>query len=266
MTSNYISIKSVLFELSLTIEERYWNETTMLEWASRAIRQMNLELALEQVPVVLQVCEHKAQLPSDLKYLTQVMYKVSSSEGMTLQEVEADLALPQTSELLTSTGVVSNWKWAAMRLSTSPFHNSICLDEKILHCADCKYEFSVSPSLVLTTNMRNGTIMVAYLRYPVDEDGLPLIPDNEVVKEAILHYVLYRYWTSKYQMKEDGADGRVKFHLDMWSTLSKKALNLNLPDVSTIENLMNIRNRIVPRGRRFAQGFATLANQEYVNY
>ena len=265
MINNYVSIKSILHELSLTIEERYWNETTMLEWATRALRQMNVLPALEQHVTVLEVCEHKASLPTDLKYLTQVMYKVTSDTADSLDSIIADLDLPENSELLTSAGAVVPFKWAAMRLSTSPFHNSICLDEKLLHCNECKYEFTVSPSLVLTTNMRNGVILVGYLRYPVDAEGDPLIPDNEVLKEAILHYVLYRYWMTKYQMKEEGAESRIKFHLDMWSTLSKKALNLNLPDVNTIENLLNIRNRLVPRSRRFAQGFTTLGNAEYIS-
>jgi len=266
MTSNYVSIKSVLHELAITIDDRYWNETTILEWATRALRQTNLELKLEQVPVILEVCEHKATLPSDLKYLVQVVYKVTSLDSNAAEAVIEDLQLPENSELLTSTTIIPPFKWAAMRQATNPFHNSICLDERLTHCADCKYEFSVSPSLVLTTNMRNGTIMVSYLRYPLDEEGNALMPDDETLKEAIFHYVLYRYWVSKYQMKEEGAESRVKFHLDMWSTLSKKARNIDLPDTSTMENLMNIRNRLVHRSRRFDQAFTTLANQEYVSH
>lgn len=112
--------------------------------------------------------------------------------------------------------------------------------------------------MVLTANVRNGILLVAYLRYPLDEDGSALIPDNETLKEAILHYALYRFWLSRYLMKEEGADSRVKFHLSMWDNLSKKSLSLNLPDVSKMENLKEIRNRLNPSTREFQRFFLGL--------
>lgn len=71
MTTNYVSIKSVLYDLSLSLNERYWNEAAMTEWLVHGLRQINLEPILETKTKLLTVTKHKAVLPSDFKYLIQ---------------------------------------------------------------------------------------------------------------------------------------------------------------------------------------------------
>lgn len=260
MTTNYISIKSVLYDLSLVINERLWNENQMLEWAHKALRLLRTNAMLETKLALLSIENHKAQLPDNLKYLIQIMYKYTDNPVNT-----TDLILPPNStlgeDLFQVTGNMFPWK--PMRLTSNPYHGSICLDESITQCPDCTHSFSVSTDLILTSTLRSGTIMVAYLGYPVDEDGAALIPNDEEVKEAILYYLLYRYWMVKYNMMEDGADKRMQTYLSMWNTLSKKAAgNMNLPDVNELENIKNIFNRLVPRENQFNKGFLTLTNSE----
>ena len=36
-----------LYDLSLTIDDRYWNESAALEWAAQALRKLNLSMVLE---------------------------------------------------------------------------------------------------------------------------------------------------------------------------------------------------------------------------
>lgn len=99
MTTNYISIKTVLHDLSLMVDERYWNETAMEEWITKALRQLNIEPALEQAVSLIELCEHKAQLPSDLKYLTQVAFKATPEPTDELNAILQDLDLPSDSNL-----------------------------------------------------------------------------------------------------------------------------------------------------------------------
>jgi hypothetical protein len=246
MNNKYISIKSILYDLSLTIDERYWNEIRMTEWLVRGFKQMHLAASLEPQVCQLTVLNHKTDLPGNFRYLTQVAEFIGGCDEDCFENQEM--------------------KWKPMRLTSNPYHNSICLDNSLTYCTDCNNEFSISPSLVLTTTLQAGQIMVAYLGYPTDDEGLILIPDDESVKEALIHYVLYRYWLSKYQMKEEGADQRVKFHLDMWSALSKKAHNVDLPDINQLENMMSNFNHLVPRTNKFAQLFLTLGNRENIQF
>lgn len=163
---HYASIKSVLAQIALILNDRYWNETTVLEHATVALRALNLESKLHPKVATLEVVAHKAELPKDFKYLIQAAYNKGTS---------------------TSTA------WEPLRLTTNPYHNSICSDLTITRCDNCANEFSIDPSGVITTTLDEGTLLVAYLGYPVDSDGYALIPDDENVKEAIQHFVLYKY-------------------------------------------------------------------------
>jgi hypothetical protein len=207
----------------------------MLEHIAKGFLQMNLENKFEQKTAKLEVEEHKTTLPNDLKYITQIVVEIDN-------------------------------KYYPMRATTNPYHNGVCDLKLLVPCPTCKYEYSISPSGVVTTNMGTGTIVISYLANPVDENGDLLIPDDETLKEALTHYVLYKYWMTKYMMKEEGSESRMQFHLRMWSTLSKKSMNLNLPTIDGLENIKNINNHLVPRSNRYSQLFQTLNNQENVGF
>lgn len=242
ISTNYISVKSVLYDLINTIDERYWNETVVLETAMRAVKKINFIQKLQEFSCRITISNHKAQLPKNLVYLTQIAYT-------------------------TETEIDDRTIWKAMKLSSNPYLGEICIDDTLVNCDSCTHEFGVDTNLVLTSTLKEGTLVVAYSGYSFTEDNDFLIPDNESLKEAVLHYILYRYWMSKYQHKEEGAEQRMIFHLDMWNTHSAKAAGeLNMPDVSTLENIKNERNRLVPRTNRFNQLFTTLGNREYANH
>lgn len=267
MIGNYTSIKSVLYDLSLTIDDRYWNETKMAEWAHKALRMVNTDQSLETKVTYIEVCEHKAVLPSDLKYLIQVAYVDEDVERFLEGDIEA-LNLPTDSNLGNQFNrPIQTIQWKPMRLTSNPFHASICLDKSIAFCTDCYHEFGVSSDLVLTTTLRTGAIMVSYLTWPKDDEGYSLIPDNEYLKEALLHYILYRYWMSKSLMKEEGAQQQLQFHLQMWNRLRAQAAgNLNKPDVNELENLKAQLTHLVPTSTRFQQLFLTLGNREATRF
>lgn len=212
----------------------------------------------------LEVVNHKTTLPSDLKYLTQLV-EYHGDVAVSTDELKHELALPSTSSWAAFANTQINYR--PMRMTTNPFHDSICLDKALTFCPDCENTFSVSPTLIVTTTLKEGTILASYLGYATDAEGEVVIPDSEQLKEALLHYVLYRYWMSKYQMKEDGSDQRMKFHLSMWNMHAMKATgNLNMPDVNELENLMKIHNQLVPRQNKFDNMFINLASRQDVHF
>ena len=252
MTTNYTSVKSVLYDLSLTIDERYWNEIKMTEWLVHGLRQMNFEAQLTNKVAQLEVETHKATLPTDLKYIIQVV-EYTRNNSTTWENIVEAQDLPENSDLFDNYRPSYN-AWRPMRMTSNPYHYTLCLDGSIPACPECGNEYSISPNMVMTTTLRTGNITVAYMGYVTAEDGTIMIPNDEQLKEALLHYVLYRYWMSKYQMKEEGSEQRMRFHLGQWQVLNVKATgNLNSPDVSQMESIMERWNSLVPRDNAFKQ-------------
>lgn len=230
MISKYTSIKSVVYDLSQLIDERYWNEIRVLEWATKAYRSMGISSKYVTKLCKVVVEDHKGTLPKDFARQT-IVFEESTKKPL--------------------------------NLASSPAAVSACTDRKN---DKCSYQYSIDENLVLTTNLQNTTLFIEYLGYPTDAEGLHLIPDEEVVKEAITAYVLWKYWLSKWMMKEEGSEGRMQYFRELWSTQSKKALSLNAPDIPQMENIKNRWNHIVPRDNMFQKLFTTLNQPENVSF
>ncbi len=230
--TNYISASSILFDLSQLMDNRYWNETKMLEWVIKGYRSMKLEDKFVQKTFVGTLDSHKLQLPSDLKHIVVVALK----NGDTIRALT-----PASSLLLTNTCLVNP-------------------------CQNCKSEYNMDYNLVLTATNATGDIYVEYLAYPTNEEGEFLIPDDERIKEALINYVLWKYWLSKSLMKEDGAEARTEYFRNLWTMYSGKAMSVSLPDVGQLENIKNRWNHLVGRQYAYDSLFTNLNEKENVNF
>lgn len=257
MTTKFVSLKSVLYQVALLLDDVDYKEEEFTEFALQALRKFRGVVALQDFVKQLSLESHKAELPQNLLYLVGVAFRPPSI--LTTYTTDAD-----GNSIATSCD--SGDEWQMMNLSTSIFHDQICPWKSLTSCPNCTHNYAVSPSLVLTSSLDYGDILVAYKGYPLNEEGDYLIPDNQDLQDAVVNYVLYKAWLTKYLLKEDGADTRKDYFYNMWSTLSRKALNLNMPDVPQMENLMTIWNGLVPRSNRSMDGFDTLNSKENVNF
>ena len=267
----YISIKSVLYDISTNIEDQYWNETHALHWATKAMRKFITPKKYEQALGVFYLEDHKVTLPKELRHIVQVAYwndndlteldNIFKAMGLDQSEYLADsqLHVKAAESLFTQTN------WTAMKRSSNTFHTSVGTDYSIYPntTAMPRHEYSLDSNNCLTSTLKTGAVMVAYLRYVTDDEGYAMIPDEENLKEAIFHYVMYRHWLSRSALKEEGSREQRDFHLAMFETLKKKATGIaNTPDTDEMENLKNQTLRLVPRTERWAQFFQNLGAPE----
>ena len=257
MTTKFVSLKSILYQVSLLLDDVDFKEEEFTNFALQALRMFRGTVKLEDYVAYVSLTEHKAALPSNLVYLVGVAYRQTSMLTTYATDANGD-------EIATTCD--SGEEWKMMKLSTSIFHDQICPWKSLTVCNDCTHNYAVSTSLNLTSSLDYGDLMVAYKGYPMNDEGDFMLPDNQDLHEAIINFVLYKVWLTKYLVKEDGAEQRMQHFLSMWNMLSKKALNLNLPDVGQMENIMAIWNRLVPRSNRADDGFSTLNSRENVNF
>lgn len=266
---NYISIKSVLFDLTSLIPEQNWNEDTFTEWAIKGFMKIAIHAKYENKVCTVPVVEHKATVPSDCKYIIQIAYKTDSSLDS------------ETPDYLTSSLFISSTNgigWKSLKLATNNFHNSLLCPINIfeqnagaiaynyMYNIDCgQHEYTIDHNLNITTTLPSGTLLVSYLRYPKSDCDDFLIPDDEDLKEALTHYVSYRYWLGKDFMKEEGADRRMMFHLSQYQTLKAKAAGkINQPSEQQLEIIKNYRDSLTPSTHQHDQFFSRFNQREPV--
>ena len=73
--TNYVNIKTVLYDLSQLMEDRYWNESKILEWAVKGFRSLNIDEKFVEKVFKAEIDNHKVQLPTDVKFIIVVGVK-----------------------------------------------------------------------------------------------------------------------------------------------------------------------------------------------
>lgn len=279
----YISINSVLYNLSLSVDESTFDETRFLEYALQGYRKMESSHKYIPEACLIAVSEHKATVPSNAVHIIQAAYKATLSDddlasmrqllGIDEEPTIADPDNLATMALDATLRGMTGWK--PMRPSSNSFLSTITETESIFpsnvyfpqveSCIGCTHEYSIDPSMCMTTTLRQGLVYISYLTWVTDSDGRYLIPDDENLKEALFHYCMYRYHMSRIPTKEN--ESRMTFHLKQYELLKAKAqANLNQPTVDQMENIKNMTSRLVPRTNRFEGFFSQLTNKENIGF
>lgn len=200
----YISVRRILENVyrNFGLQEEV-NFYDALEWIGSVISIIGSPARLEKYIRVIQIEGGKGKLPCDLHTIIQCGKRVQSLsplgnvprqffvENSVVDEGEE--YLPDLSDVYIETAKkFSNYALEPMLYS---------MDNMFLryHCADI--DFNVNPSCGNTyqvnknyiyTNFEEGLVEMAYMRIPLDDEGYPLIPDNESWIKACEFEIAYR--------------------------------------------------------------------------
>ena len=156
----------------------------MHDWIWEAMGMLKTKQTLRHTYEDIIVDFHKAKLPCCLVYIDAVEgngFRVPLNNGLRAPERETSSNIPapvfQSLPVGQLTGDV-----------TEKSYKQRVLTVKSLPVAPGSYYKLDDPGYI-TTSFADGVITVYYTQYPTDEDGLPLIPDNENYKQALYWYV-----------------------------------------------------------------------------
>ena len=114
---------------------------------------------------------------------------------------------------------------------------------------------------MVTTNVKTGKACMAYRAFPIDEDGFPLIPDEERIKEAVyatlLRNVDYIKWRED---PESAAKLRLFEHSEREYCffMASADSRIKTPDAGEMENIKNQILTLKPRINEFNNFFASM--------
>jgi len=117
---------------------------------------------------------------------------------------------------------------------------------------------------VVTTSFQDGYIEIAYQGLALDEDGFPLIPDNQEFLLAIEYYTLYRCLEGLYDIGKitDKAFGRIEQNKLFYMTSAESSMQLNGYDHAIA--MVNAVNRLIVNDRAHTNFFKGAGKQEII--
>jgi hypothetical protein len=127
----------------------------VIEWIGSGIELIGILPAMERIDETFTVKDGRVALPCNLYLINSVAYQ--------------DQWLPYGSQTF-----------------NYDLHCTNCVNES--RAADLDFSYILNPNYLMTNVPEDDTICLSYVRYATDDDGFPLVPDKEEVKQAL-------FWT-----------------------------------------------------------------------
>lgn len=125
-------------------------------------------------------------------------------------------------------------------------------------------EYNIYGGDTIRFSFREGQVAIAYNRTKLDEDGLPLIPDQISYITAAAYYNIFKMMEREFYQNRDGAEKRMDKAESQWQWYCKQAGNFAkmLSGVDEHENFKNQRSYLLPNNNRYAGFFGKLSAPE----
>lgn len=107
------------------------------------------------------------------------------------------------------------------------------------------------------TNFKNGFVEMAYKAYPVDEFGMPMVPDNIKFIKAVEWYLISRIDYKRWRTTRLPSDMKVYEHSDreaLWYIQSARSA-AQVPSLAQMESIKRMLLRSIPKINQFQNSF-----------
>lgn len=117
---------------------------------------------------------------------------------------------------------------------------------------------------IIFTSFPEGKVEIAYKAIPVDEDGFPLLIDNETYLNALEAYIKVKVFTVKFDTGKIQAGVLSNAQTEYTWASHLLQSEMTMPSVSEMESLTRMMNTLIKPIRQFDNGFKDLGDREYL--
>lgn len=117
---------------------------------------------------------------------------------------------------------------------------------------------------IIFTSFPHGAVEIAYKAIPVDEDGFPLLIDNELYLGALEAYIKKQVFTVKFDQQKIPAGVLQNAQQEYAWLAGQLREEFETPSVSQMESIVRMWETILPNVRAFDNGFKDMGNREYL--
>jgi len=116
---------------------------------------------------------------------------------------------------------------------------------------------------IIYTSFPKGKVDIAYKGIPVDDDGFPMLIDNENYLAALEAYIKKQVFTVKFEQGKISAGILENAKQDYAWLAGQLQSEFTIPSVSEMQSITNMFNMLVIRKNEFYNKFATLGGEGF---
>ena len=216
---NYKSLGTLLWRI---LKNPLANELTYEEAAEYALEFIKLlgtpVIYEDKVSPPIELQQYKAELPCNILQIRGIRYIDLNNDGEICDAI-------------------------ALRESTNIYHRDP-LEHLDTDRRNSEFTYSIQKG-ILFTSVCDGFVEVSYQGIATDEEGYPLIPDNEKVTLGLEYYVLSRYLEPMWLMGKISDKAFEYINQKRYFYMPSAFTAMTMPSVDGMASLMNSINRLI---------------------
>lgn len=191
---------------------------TVIDYAVEFIRIVGMPPTFLEKTADIEIDEYRGSLPCDFYQVIQVRGKRHCGHGY-----------PH-----------------AFRYSTDSFHMSEHKHEhRHFHHPHGELTYKIQGSVIITS-IPKGTIEIAYMAMPIDEDGYPMIPDNSSFIRALELYIKLQWFTMLFDTGKINQQVLQNTQQQYAWAVGQAQTDLIRPTLDQMEALSRMWNKFLP--------------------
>jgi hypothetical protein len=228
------------------------------EWIPEAMGYMKTQFVLKPVFQDVNIIFHKGKLPCDLEELDAVEYcgrRLPVSN--TVKNYKTGHNLADATNPITNAPLFTSVVFGTENNGNTMYKSSAVPEYSVIEQNSTDRQpsdwYGIEANYI-TTSFANGTVRLHYKARPSDEDGLPLIPDNDDYKQAIYYYVRAMMIGAGYEDKVLKYEECMQ-HFELHARRAINQISYSTPDQK--EQMMKTLVRLVPPQNYWENFFRT---------
>lgn len=155
-------------------------------------------------------------------------------------------------------------KAIAMTYATDLYHNSSsCYSNSNRGDIGLEITYTIQ-SNIITTSFPDGFVEVAYQALPTDEDGFPLIPDNQDFLLAVEYYILFRYLEPLWMIGKITDKAFDYINTKKCWYIGAASSDMKIANMDHVEAMMNSINRLIINTNAQQNFFKFMGQKEHL--
>lgn len=189
------------------------------EWMDEALRKLETTKALLPEFVELHVKNHKVRMPCGIANIDAVVY-----QGSRLRLGTAVTKVGHTPKILSNPGFGAVYTYNEQETIQNLQINRISgQDLYQVKNVGLQYEYYLIKLDYIQTSFCDGCIQLHYHKFATDDEGYPLVPDNDNYSEAIFWYLLAHMIMAGYE--PNSKEFTYDYCINKFETYGRRGIN-----------------------------------------
>jgi len=257
----HVSFKTVLWRAMNQSFCSDLSEEQAADYALELIRRLQIGFSFGDSVEFVNINAFKAMIPNDLVYIRGIRYIKEDF-------INKDLFLDTTPNFIRETNIVQILTqlpdWIPVKYTGYLYHSAY-------HCEGQSYPDDVAHDVTYTINNNyinlseeTGIIEVSYKSLLTDDDGFPMIPDDQSFQDALYYYIIKEHLFGLRAMGKITRDFYEEIKQEYAWAVGQAKNNLKLAGMDHWEASMNGIRRLIHDHNQADDGFKNLYSKEQI--